>query len=162
MAEEYDKIKSWMLENGVGYRVISHGAVHRVGDEGQELGGPAVTKCLLLTDSKAGRVFMVAMRGEERLDLKKLAASLGVGRLQFVHFEDVKKLAGIEPGTVSVFNVVLPEFQKGIELIFDKNLLSKVEIGFHPNRNTATLLTSPKDVFRFCREYFKFVSALSV
>ena len=86
MAEEYDKIKSWMLENGVGYRVISHGAVHRVGDEGQELGGPAVTKCLLLTDSKAGRVFMVAMRGEERLDLKKTGGVSWGGKIAICTF----------------------------------------------------------------------------
>ncbi len=133
---------------GVTYRLITHAAVHHVGDEAPELAGLPITKCLLLTDPKSGAVYMVAMRGEERLDLKKLGQSLGAGRLKFVPFDDVEQIIGVAPGAVSVFAVCNGE-KKRIQMVFDSELMKLPEIGFHPNENTATVVMTPQSVIDF-------------
>lgn len=133
---------------GAAYRLIEHAAVHHVGDDAPELAGLPVTKCLLLTDPKSGVVYMVAMRGEERLDLKRLASTLGAGRLKFVPFDNVEEIIGVAPGAVSVFAVCVGE-QKRIQIVFDSMLMQLPEIGFHPNDNTATVVMRPHDVVEF-------------
>lgn len=130
--------------------------------EGPELTGLALTKCWLLTDPKENRFFIVEMCDEDNLNLKRLADMVGTGRLRFVRFGDFESLTGAKPGSVSVFYIVLPASNKNIELVLDERLRIGKEIGFHPGINTVRLLACPKDVFRFCREYFKFVSALSI
>lgn len=133
---------------GATYRLIEHAAVHHVGDEAPELVGLAVTKCLLLTDPKSGVVYMVAMRGSERLDIKKLGQSLGTGRLKFVPFDDVESIVGVAPGAVSVFAVCTGE-PKRIQIVFDSELMQLAEIGFHPNENTATVVMRPQAIVDF-------------
>lgn len=144
-----EKVFERLAKAGLPYRVIEHAAVHHVGEEPPELARLPSTKCLLLTDPKTGSVYLVAMRGEERLDLKKLSALLGTGRLKFVQFDDVERVISVPPGSVSVFAVC--GGTKNIEIVFDTALLGQIEIGFHPNVNTATVLMRPQDVIEFLR-----------
>ena len=144
-----EKVIERLNESGMPYRVIDHAAVYHAGKEPSELVGLPSTKCLLLTDPKTSSIYLVAMRGEERLDLKKLAAVLRAGRLKFVPFDDVKGVVEVLPGSVSIFAV--DRNRKNIEIVFDAALLTQKEIGFHPNVNTATVLMRPKDVIRFIK-----------
>lgn len=152
--EKVKKVENWFSDNKLSYELIKHKPVHRVGDEGPEHDGFVLTKCLLLIDSKSDRIMMVAMRGENRLDLKKLAEIMHSGRLSFVKPDDVERLAGVTPGTVSVFNALLKKFNPKIELIFDASLLKTNSLGFHPNVNTATIQTDPKNIIKFCEQHF--------
>ncbi len=133
---------------GLPYRLIEHAAVHHVGEEPPELQGLPVTKCLLLTDPKSGAVYMVAMRGAERLDVKYLATTLITGRLKFVAFDAVEQIIGVAPGSVSIFAVCTGE-QRRIQIVFDSELMKMPEVGFHPNVNTATVLMRPDDAITF-------------
>lgn len=136
--------------SGLPYRVIDHPAVFHVGDEPPELAHFPMTKNLLLKDRTTGQVYMVVMEGEKRLDIGTLAAQLGStkNRLQFVKYDDVESTVGVPPGHVSIFNV-LNEESKGLKIVFDDALLSREEIGFHPNVNTATIAMRPHDVLDF-------------
>ena len=144
-----EKVFECLAKAGLPYRVIKHAPVHHVGDEPPELVGLPSTKCLLLTDPKTDRAYLVAMRGDERLDLKKLAAVLRTGRLKFVQFDDVERVIGVLPGSVSVFAVC--GGKKTVEIVFDAALLDQAEIGFHPNVNTATVIMQPSDVIEFLK-----------
>ncbi len=102
-------------------------------------------KTLLLTDEKREQVWMVAMRGLNRLDMKRLARELGVKKLQFVKPEQVEALVGVRPGSVSIFGLLHPGAKK-LQVLFDETLMQEPELGFHPNDNTATVFLSPADV----------------
>lgn len=139
-----DQVFAFLTEANIPYRVIEHVAVYRVGNEPPELAELPMTKNLLLKDRATSQVYMVVMEGEKRLDLLVLASLLGTtkNRLQFVKYEDVEATVGVPPGHVSIFNL-LNEQARGVEVVLDKALLQRSEIGFHPNVNTATVVIKP-------------------
>lgn len=129
----------------ISYRLQEHEAVFTVAESSVKLPEKAPVKTLLLTDEKKERVWMVAMRGLNRLDMKQLARELSVKKLQFVKPELVEGLVGVRPGSVSVFGLLHPG-SKNLHVLFDESLLQEPELGFHPNDNTATVFLTPADV----------------
>lgn len=132
-------------ELGFAYRVEEHEAVFTVAESSKVLSEKVPVKTLLLREEKGERVFMVAMRGDVRLDTKNLAKELGVKKLQFVKPEQVEELVGVKPGSVSIFGLVHPG-SAPLEVVLDQSLLAETEVGFHPNDNTATIFMSPADI----------------
>lgn len=134
----------FLKTNGIRYRVQEHEAVFTVAESSVKLPEKTPVKTLLITDDKKQQVYMVAMRGLNRLDMRQLARELGVKKLQFVRPERVEELVGVRPGSVSIFGLLHPG-SKDIQVIFDKSLLDETEIGFHPNDNKATVFIASKD-----------------
>lgn len=130
---------------GVQYRVVEHKAVYTVAESSHVLADKVPVKTLLLREEKGDRLFMVAMRGDVRLDTKRLAAELGVKKLQFVKPEQVESLVGVPPGSVSIFGL-LHDGASQLEVVLDAALMDESEIGFYPNENTATVFMKPADV----------------
>lgn len=145
-----EKVFEQLDQTGLAYRVIDHPAVFHVGDEPPELANFPMTKNLLLKDRLTGQVYMVVMEGEKRLNIATLATQLSStkNRLQFVKFDEVEATVGVPPGHVSIFNLLNDE-ASAVRIVFDKALLGKAEIGFHPNVNTATVAMKPADVISF-------------
>ena len=129
------------------YRVVEHRAVFTVEESAGVLEEKVPTKCLLLKDIKSAKEFMVVMRGAKRLDMKLLAERLQAKKLQFVKPERVEELAGVKPGSVSVFGL-LHEGAVGLTVVLDSVLFEEPELGFHPNVNTATVFMKTADVLR--------------
>lgn len=145
-----ERIVSILAQSGVPHRLVEHVAVYHVGDEAPELAGLPSAKNLLLKDRSSGQVYMVVMEGEKRLDIAALASQLGStkNRLQFIKYDDVEAAVGVPPGHVSIFNV-LNTAAKDVQIVFDNALMQYIEIGFHPNVNTATIFMHPDDVVAF-------------
>lgn len=95
-------------------------------------------KNLLLKEDKGERLILVIMDGEQKLNTKILAKTLGIKKLQFAKPEVLKETFGVEPGAVSLFGILHPGAEN-IEVIVDKNIVKEPEIGFHPNENTSTI-----------------------
>ncbi|PID30463.1 hypothetical protein CSA80_02265 [Candidatus Saccharibacteria bacterium] len=131
----------------VPYRLQEHEAMFTVAESSLKLPEKVPVKTLLITDEKKAHVWMVAMRGLNRLDMKDLARVLGVKKLQFVQRERVEELVGVPPGNVSVFGLLHPGAQN-VYVILDASLTSEPELGFHPNDNTATVFLRPNDVIK--------------
>ncbi len=132
---------------GIQYRLQEHEAVFTVAESSTVLSEKVPVKSLLVREEKGDRVWMVIMRGDERLDMKRLASDLGVKKLTFVRPEQVESYIGVKPGSVSLFGL-LNDAENKIEVIIDERLMSEHELGFHPNDNTATIFISPKDIDR--------------
>lgn len=139
---KYIEVETLLERANVPYRVQEHEAVFRVSESSKVLPEKVPTKCLLLQEQGGERVFMVAMRGDVRLDLKKLAHQLGVKRLKFVDAEHVEQYVGVRPGSVSIFGL-LNDSDGRVEVLVDTGLLDAEEVGFHPNVNTATIYVAP-------------------
>lgn len=142
-----EAVYTFLDQLAVSYRVEEHEAVFTVAESSVKLPEKVPVKTLLVTDDKKERVWMIAMRGLNRLDMKQLAREVGAKKLQFVKPEKVFDIVGVHPGSVSIFGLLHPG-SKNIEVIFDESLLSEKELGFHPNDNTATVFLVPQDVLR--------------
>lgn len=140
---KYPEVETLLKKANIPYRVQEHEAVYTVSESSRVLPEKTPVKSLLLTEYRGARVFMIAMRGDVRLDLKKLAEQLAVKRLKFVNAEHVEQYVGVKPGSVSIFGL-LNDTDGKVEALVDEELLTADEVGFHPNVNTATIYVAPK------------------
>jgi Ala-tRNA(Pro) deacylase len=133
-----DEIFELLKELDIPYRYIEHKAVFTVEEAMGEIADKRPIKNLLLKEDKGERLVLVIMDGEQKLDAKSLAKTLGIKKLQFAKPEVLKKTFGVEPGAVSLFGI-LHDTAKRVEVVVDETLVIEPEIGFHPNENTSTI-----------------------
>lgn len=142
-------MESVLRRAGITYTIQKHAPTFMVSESMHIVPEKMPTKCLLLEDSKSGQPFMVAMRGDIRLNVPLLGATLGAARLRFCSQERMHELIGVAPGHVSVFSL-LNDQPHQVTLVVDDGLLEADTIGFHPNVNTATVYMHPSDIATFC------------
>lgn len=82
-----------------------------------------------------------------RVDLKALPAAIGCKRVSFGKPEDMERLLGIAPGSVTPLAMVnaLPG---SVIAVLDAGLAAAGRMNVHPLRNTATLGLAGADVLR--------------
>ncbi|MFM5239386.1 prolyl-tRNA synthetase associated domain-containing protein [Aeromonas veronii] len=107
----------------------------------------AKTKNLFLRDPKSERLFLVVSPEERRVDLKALAAMLGVKRLSFGSPERLDAVLGLIPGSVTLLAMVRDR-EKAVELVVDEAIWQAEQVQCHPLVNTATLIVRLDDVRR--------------
>jgi Ala-tRNA(Pro) deacylase len=154
--EKRQPIFDLLAELQIDYRLQEHRAVYTVAESSDVLPDKVPVKTLLVTDDKKSHVWMVAMRGDVRLDMKELAKVLGAKKLQFVRAERVEEIVGVPPGSVSIFGLLHPG-SHDVHVIVDEALMNEKEIGFHPQDNTATVFIRPSDLAQIvdatCHKY---------
>jgi len=97
----------------------------------------AHTKNLFLKDA-GGAFWLVTVPSEARVDLKALPAAIGCKRVSFGKAEDMQRLLGIAPGSVTPLAAI--NAQPGsITVVFDAGLAAAERVNVHPLRNTGTL-----------------------
>jgi Ala-tRNA(Pro) deacylase len=134
---------------GVTYRTYSHPPVFTVA-EAVALRGKlpgAHCKSLFLKDKKGG-FWLAVMLEQRRTDLKKLAAGLGAPRFSFGGAEDLYRLLGVRPGSVTPF--ALPnDVRHLVTPILDADMLKQDPLNYHPLENDRTTAISPDDLLCF-------------
>lgn len=133
---------------GIAYEVYEHPAVFTVAES--SLHNDAIpgahTKNLFLKD-KAGAYFLVTVPADARVDLKALPANIGCGRVSFGKAEDMERLLGITPGSVTAL-AVMNDSAGDVQFVLDASLMEAEIINCHPLRNSATLGLAPDDLVR--------------
>lgn len=97
----------------------------------------AHTKNLFLKDA-GGAFWLVTVPSDARVDLKALPAAIGSKRLSFGKAEDMERLLGISPGSVTPLAAINAE-PGSITVVLDAALATAETVNVHPLRNTATL-----------------------
>ena len=136
---------------GIAHRTYSHPPVFTVAEavalRGKLPGGHC--KSLFLKDKKGG-FWLAVMLEERRTDLKKLAARLGAPRLSFGGAEDLYRLLGVRPGSVTPF--ALPNDRDHLVTpVLDAAMLRQDPLNYHPLQNDKTTAIAPADLVRFVR-----------
>jgi Ala-tRNA(Pro) deacylase len=146
-----DALFSLLSSLNIKFELFEHAAVfssqeaHRL-----EMDLPGVAnKNLFLRNEKRTRYFMVTVAAAKRVDLKALGKQLGVKGLTFASAEDMERLIGISPGSVSLL-ALINDCEGKIEVHLDKDVWDGGFIQAHPLRNTATVVFSSADLERFC------------
>jgi Ala-tRNA(Pro) deacylase len=105
------------------------------------------SKNLFLKDA-GGAYWLVCMPADAPLDLKSLPARIGSKRLRFAPAEDLERLLGVQPGSVSAFAIV-NDRGGAVRLVLDAALMDAPRIAFHPLDNSRTTVLTPADLRRF-------------
>jgi Ala-tRNA(Pro) deacylase len=133
---------------GIAYEVHEHAAVFTVEESSQHtrhIKG-AHTKNLFLKD-KTGVFCLVTVPDEERVDLKALPGAIGCGRVSFGKADDMERLLGITPGSVTAL-AAINDIGRAVRFVLDERLAKANIINCHPLRNSATLSLAPNDLVR--------------
>ena len=139
------EITSKLTAYKIPYNIIEHRAVFTVAESAHILPEKVPVKNLLLTEEKGEKLVLVVMKGDERLNIKKLALALGTRKLQFASADLLLQTLGVLPGSVSLFSM-LTQNAKSVRLVLDERLRNAELLGFHPNDNTKTIFISARSV----------------
>jgi Ala-tRNA(Pro) deacylase len=137
--------------HGVDHATLDHPAVFRVG-EGEEIKNGlagAHTKNLFLKDSR-DRLWLISAEQRTQINLKRLPAVIGSGRLSFGAAELMESVIGVTPGSVTAF-ALANDSGRRVRFVLDKVLHDADPVNFHPLTNTATTTVSQSGFRAFLR-----------
>ena len=124
---------------GIAWTMHEHEAVFTVEASAklhEDIAG-AHTKNLFLKDA-GGQFWLVTAPHDARVDLKALPAVIGSKKLSFGKADDMERLLGVTPGSVTPLAGFNDE-KNGVKIVLDSRLASAVCVNVHPLRNTATI-----------------------
>ena len=111
----------------------------------------AHTKNLFLKDN-GGAFWLVTVPSEARVDLKALPAAIGSKRVSFGKPDDMDRLLGIAPGSVTPL-AAINAAPGSITVVLDEGLAAAATVNVHPLRNTGTLGLSGRAVLDLLRHW---------
>jgi Ala-tRNA(Pro) deacylase len=132
------------------YQRYEHVAVY-TSEQARRLIAPlpgASAKNLFLRDKKGRRRFLLTLADTKSLNLKTLAARLGLSKLSLASVESLKDSLGIEPGAVSLLALV-NDPEHTVEVLIDRDLWQAEALHCHPRVNTATLVIPLSGIRKF-------------
>ena len=142
-----EELLELMVSLGIQTKTYQHAPVFTV-EQSKRLRGDLPgghCKSLFLRDKKR-HLFLVVALEHRKIDLKKLARTLGAHKnLSFGSAELMMEALGVAPGAVTPFAVVNdPEQRVQVVLELDVNPLN-----YHPLDNDRTTAIAPADLLRF-------------
>ena len=111
----------------------------------------AHTKNLFLKD-KGGAFWLVTVPSDARVHLKGLPAAIGCKHVSFGKAEDMERMLGITPGSVTPL-AAINAAPGSITVVLDETLAVAGTVNVHPLRNTATLGLSGATILGLLRHW---------
>jgi len=138
---------------GIPFAAYEHVAVFTVAesDEVNAAIPGAHTKNLFLKDN-GGAYWLVTVPSDARVDLKALPAAIGSKRVSFGKADDMERLLGIAPGSVTPLAAINAP-AGSIIVVLDEGLAAADTVNVHPLRNTATLGLSGAAILGLLRHW---------
>ena len=107
----------------------------------------AQVKNLFIKD--AGKQYwLVVVPGDPRMDTKAMAPLIGSKRISFGSADDLRRILGVEPGSVTPL-AMMNDSERQVRLVIHAPLMEQKLLLVHPLANTATLELPPADLLRF-------------
>src|SRR5690242_15817543 len=134
---------------GLAHRSVEHAPVFTVEESKAhrgELSGHHI-KNLFLRNKKEEMWLVVALE-DRAIDLKRLGEALGAGRLSFGSPDRLRRVLGVEPGSVTPF-AVANDSERRVTLVLDRALRDGGPVNAHPLTNTMTTAIGFPDLSRF-------------
>lgn len=137
---------------GIAHATVEHEPLHTV-EESQRLRGviPGGHSKNLFVKDKKSRVFIITVREEAKIDLKRVHEVIGAsGRVSFCSGEQLEALWGVKPGSVTPFGAI-NDPDGAVQVILEEALMEMDPLNFHPLENTATTTIRAADLLVFLR-----------
>lgn len=110
----------------------------------QVLGWP-VCKNLFLCNRQKTQYYLLMLEGDKIFKTKDLSKQLGVARLSFAGPEDMERLLGVKPGSVTVLGL-RQDTENQVQLVMDRPIYEGRLVSCHPCISTSTLTMSREDL----------------
>lgn len=137
---------------GIAYEVFEHEAVFTVEESHKVAAQVKGAHCRnLALYNKKKQMWLVTLRDQTPLDLKKLEGVLGSGRLSFMRPERLWDVLGVRPGSVTPFSI-MNDTDLNVTLVLEEEMLAEDLMNVHPMINTMSLALSPDDLLIFARK----------
>jgi len=147
-----DGLLSYLEDERIAYERFDHPAVFTVEEAKQKMDIPygADTKNLFLRDRKARRHLLVVVGYDKNIDSNRLGKMIGTSRLTMASPDRLRRILGVEPGSVSLFALV-NDREGLVEVLIDRPVWGSDHLRGHPLRNTSSLVVPRDDMHRFIR-----------
>jgi len=143
-----EKLKKYLEKYKISYTAYEHPAVFTVAESDKvtkHIPG-ARSKNLFLKDEN-NNFYLVIMPSGKRLNTQLIRTHFKIKELNFASPDELKKQLNISPGSVSLFCMIYAS--EKVILIVDKEILNAEQAGFHPNKNTATIVLDHNNLEKF-------------
>lgn len=142
------EIYALLEQSGYRHEITEHPAVYTMEDVAAlALAHPeAEAKTLFVRDDRKSVYYLITVRAEKRVDLKRFRREQGTRPLRFAPPEELEALLGLHPGAVTPLGALnAPEGR--VQVALDRDFLDADGlIGVHPNDNTATVWLRARDL----------------
>ena len=108
------------------------------------------TKNLFLRNKKGNKHYIVVMKEDKTLNVKEFGDKISEKNLSFASEERMMRFLNLTPGSVTVFGII-NDVEHNVKVYVDKDITKEKFINSHPNVNTATLVYSVEDMFKFLK-----------
>ena len=150
-----EEIYELLRKQNIWYEVTEHQAVFNMNDIAKiTLPYPeAEAKNLFICDDKKKNYYLITIKKDKKVDLKKFQQTHHTRRLSFASSSDLQKIMKLTPGSVSPLGLLNNQNYQ-INFYLDQDFLQgKQIIGIHPNDNTATIWLKVPDLITLIKEY---------
>ncbi len=162
---EKEDIYKLLEEKGVWYEITEHEAVFNMEElDSVDLPYPEYdAKNVFVRDDKKQNYYLITVKDDKRVDLKKFKDDYNTRKLSFVSPNDLDLILKLIPGSVSPFGLLNDEECK-VKFYLDKAFTTspKKIIGIHPNDNTATVWLKTEDLIEIIKEHGNEVNVIKI
>jgi Ala-tRNA(Pro) deacylase len=144
---EEEKVYDMLDALSVSYERVDHGEAATIEKclEVESVLGAKIVKNLFLCNTQKTRFYLLVMPGDKVFKTRDLSKQINSARLSFGAAEQMKRLLGVTPGSLSIFGL-LNDTGNEVRLLIDSDVPKNGYVGFHPCKNTSTLKLDMRDV----------------
>ncbi len=149
-----EDIYKYLNDKNIWYEITEHKAVYTM-EELSKIDIPypeSDAKNLFVRDDKKSNYYLITVKGNKKVDLKKFRKENNTRPLSFASEEDLMNIMHLIPGSVTPLGVLNDYDNKVIVFIDDSFLEESGIIGIHPNDNTATVWLYTNDLINIIKE----------
>ncbi len=153
MPETPESLLARLAALGIETTTTEHAPVFTVAESqalrGSLPGGHSKNLFLRPARSGPGPHLLAVLQEDRKLSVNALARAVGAGRVEMAPADDLRRLLGVEPGSVTPFGMVKAP-PGAVRIVIDAGLLRDHEVvHFHPLVNSMTTAIRPDELLRF-------------
>lgn len=141
------KVYEFLDSLGINYSRADHKAAMTMDDCSEVDSALDVVMCknLFLCNRQKTAFYLLLIPGDKPFRTKEFSGALGISRVSFADEEDMKRLLGLLPGSVSVMGL-MNDTDGDVQLIIDRDVVKSEYMGCHPCVNTSSIKIKTSDV----------------
>ncbi|NFG61332.1 prolyl-tRNA synthetase associated domain-containing protein [Clostridium botulinum] len=162
MLKKSKEVYDFLNRMEIRFKLIEHKEVYNI-DEMMELNLPdtdVIAKNLFVRDDKKRNYYLLVIRNEKKVNLKKLKEKICSRPLSFASENDLNSILGLSKGSVTPLGIINDDERK-VKVILD-NTFNESLIGIHPNENTATIWLNVVDLVRIIKQHGNSVEFIEI
>jgi Ala-tRNA(Pro) deacylase len=153
MPETPESLLARLAALGIETTTTEHAPVFTVAESqalrGSLPGGHSKNLFLRPARSGPGPHLLAVLQEDRKLSVNALARAVGAGRVEMAPADDLRRLLGVEPGSVTPFGMVNAP-PGAVRIVIDAGFMRDHEVvHFHPLVNSMTTAIRPDELLRF-------------